>query len=332
MNGSQINLNYRVSASFGPNQLDALLRLAHDSMGFDEDTRYDLTIQKNDGERIMAEIAVPELEGNIHSGVWGAIHQIIISSQWIKGMNLKLTLVRRQDYHTLSLKGELETAEARAVFAKKIEGHLAGVRVSDSGAGSTDQERERLFGSMLMTETILRATRQSFLAGQFDASLAAASSLLQDRLGKLLGITVKKPGDIAHLLAQEPPRLLFPDLSGSRLQLELAGLGSLCAGALTLTQPVVAGGESAPEDPARVLRCLVLFGMLLERLEVATPNPAAGRVVSRPSAAKKKTPAKGQPGRARAVRAKKPGKTGISRKKTAVKSRRNNPKVKIKGK
>lgn len=293
MNPSQIDLNFRVNPAFGPGQLNALLRLAHDSMVFDEDTRYDLTIQKNDGERVSAEIALPELENHAHDGTWGSIHQIIISNHWIKGMNLKLTLVRRQDFHTLSLKGELETAEMRGTFTKKIDGHLAGVQVGENGGNSADQERERLFGSLLMTETIVRATRKSFLAGQFGASLSAANALLRDRLEKLLGVTVKKPTDLAHQLAEDPPRLLFPDLSGSRMQLELAGLGSLCAGALMLTQPVVEGRQTAPDDPARVLRCLVLFGMLLERLEVATPNPAA----------KKKNPVKAKSGPVRAKKA-----------------------------
>ncbi|MBN1595710.1 hypothetical protein JW933_07285, partial [candidate division FCPU426 bacterium] len=267
MTGSQIELNYRLSNAFGPNDLIRIFSLAVETIGYDEETPFDLIIQKNNDERLLLEITPLDVNTYVHTKLWASIHQIIFSNHWIKGMNVKMQLVRRPEHCSLSVKCEMEDMERRTLFINKLEEQLAKELRLSGGGATTEQERERLFGSMLMTEAVIKVTRKSFLEGDFKTGITAAVKLLQERLGVLLKKRVKDPREVLTLADEETPLLIFPDLSGKQLQHELAGLGYLCAGILTLARPDAQGKKTVPEDPARVLKLLVLVGMILERLD-----------------------------------------------------------------
>jgi len=275
MTGSYIELNYRLNTLFGPNEFIELVNLAIENIGFDEETQFDLVIQRNTDERLLLEVTPLTMGQHITLQSWPDIHQIIFSNHWIKGMNLKIQLVRRQEYFSLSVKCEMEDPDRRTQFINKLEEQLAKQLRVDTSSDASEQDRERLFGSILMTEPIIQATRQAFLAGDFRNVLAAATNLLNERIENLLKQRLKNAADVQEYFSQEPPRLIFPDLSGKQLHSELVGLGCLSAGILTLVKPIIQGKQPAPEDPARILKCLILISMLLERLEGAAPNPVA---------------------------------------------------------
>ncbi|MEW6516183.1 MAG: hypothetical protein AB1439_04675 [candidate division FCPU426 bacterium] len=263
MNGTHLDLNYRLNLEFGPAQFVSLCRTVLDGMVFDEDTRLEAVLERVGGERSTWEGVSADLAGFLSESRWNDLHQIRLSNQWIKGMNVKISLVRRPDHQQIAIKGETPTPERRALVEQQV-----AARLQASNRDSQEQERERLFGSMLMTKEIVDATRQAFLSGRFAEALEAAGLRLKRRLEHLFHQSEIRPGDVVALLTQDPPLLLMPDLSGPRLKQELEGLGHLCAGALSLVRSLPAG------EPGPVLKTLVLIGLLLERLENALPNPA----------------------------------------------------------
>ncbi|MCD4812177.1 hypothetical protein K8S19_00570 [bacterium] len=274
MSGSQINLTFRVRPTFGPEKCIQMVQLLVESMFFDEEAQFDLMIKKNNDERLHDELTPVDLGTFINPQTWPEIHQILFSNQWMKGMNLKFQLVRRHDYISLMLKCEMESPDHQQRLVRRIEEFLLSESYSEGGNDAHDQERERLFGSMLMHADVIRVARQPFLAGRFQEAIAAVVGLLVTRLEALLHARIKQPGDVVTQLSMDPPRLLLPDLSGKKLYEELSGIGNLCSGILTLTKPLVYSKVSVPEDPARILKWLVLIGLLLERLEGASFNPA----------------------------------------------------------
>jgi hypothetical protein len=276
MGNHHFELVYHLKLGFGPAELIKIIGLAIEEMGFDESTLYDLIIEKSDHDRISCESAQSEIAGRLNNEAWPDIHRIILTSCWIKDMNLKIYLVRRSDNVVLNLKGEMEDAERRERMAEEIEKSLTAFGQLESSAETHDQKRERLFGAMLLEPGVVQSARQPFLAGDFRKALTAASGLFVARLQNLLNVKLGEVEKINELLTQDPPRILFADLSGTRLQKELKGLSGLVTGCLTLLDPIIKGREPAPGDPALVLKFLVLISMIIERLEGGIPNPAAG--------------------------------------------------------
>lgn len=256
MNGTQFDLSYRLRPEFGASQFVELCQTVLDSLVFDEEVRLELMLEKNTGERNTLDLTAAELSSRLPDSAWPDLHLVQVSNQWIKGMNVKISLVRRPDHQQVTLRGETSNAEHKPLLERRVAAQLG---------QEQEKERERLFGSMLMTPEIVEATRQAFLAGHFSEAMSAASQQLQQRLVHLLRRESFRPGEVVALFAQDPPRVLLPHLAGSRLKQELEALGHLCAGALSLRA----------DAPAQVLKSLVLVGMLLERLENAIPNPAA---------------------------------------------------------
>jgi len=290
MSSHHLELDYRLKLDFCLSELIQIIGLAINEMGFDESTMYDLIIEKHDQDRVSCEITQSGIAGRLNNESWPDIHRIILTSYWIKDMNLKLDLVRRSDHVILNFKCEIEDAQRRAGMATEIEKLLAGLNRLESSAETHDQERERLFGAMLLEPGVVQLARQYFLAGDFQKSLTAASGLFMARLQKLLNVKLGNIKKINELLSQDPPRILFPDLSGIRLQRELKGLSGLITGCLTLLDPIIKGREPAPSDPALVLKYLVLISMIIERLEGGIPNSSAGSVAAKPG--KKNKPSK----------------------------------------
>lgn len=295
MTGTQFDLSYRLRPDFGAARFAALCQTVLDSLVFDEDARLELMLERNDGERTTVELTAAELPRHLPESVWPELHQVQVANQWIKGMNVKISLVRRTDHQQVALKGETPNPERRPMLEQRVAAQLgqAGCEPSEQ-----EQERERMFGSMLMTEEIVEATRQAFLAGRFAEALAAAGLRLRRRLEHLLRQDPLTPGSVAALFAQDPPRILLPNLAGLRLKQELEGLGQLCAGALRLQV----------DAPAQVLKALVLIGLLLERLENAVANPAVLRKKGAARSTRKK------PAAPRAAAAKRKRKAAVKKK------------------
>jgi|GEM_PF-3830770 len=344
MGGYQMELNYRLGPGFGAVEWSRLVNLVLAQMGFDDETHFELVLERNNGERQAFELMAGEFAHYLNPGVWPDLHQVILSNQWIKDMNVKLHLVKRGDHATISVKLDLAENGRRRQLAAAIQSLLAGSEAEEAFA-PYHQERERLFGALLLTASGANKTRSSFLAGDFRAALSAGWALLQDRLK---GVLPYRPGlehRILEFLKQDPPTMLFPNLAGPQLRQELDGLAHLLTGFLTLLRPVVEGKDKQSEDPAVVLKCLVLLSLLVERIEAMVPNPmtakkkdktpakpavsrskAAKKTTSRPKAVKKvvnKTGGKAAPSaKAKALRSPKPEKPASGAKKPLKKSSR----------
>jgi hypothetical protein len=289
-------LNLAAFASF----LDTAL--AH--FGFEEDTLFDTVLEEGDGHRVEGETRSDQLVALFTPELWPRLHQVILSNQWITGMNLKLHWIRRLHGSALTVTWDWnapeKTPSVASVLAEGLE--RLGEAKADPSASTPTEELERLFGAMLLTPNVAEASREAFLSGDFSFSLTAAHRVLEKRLGVLLGTPLEKIGNLEELFQQEPPCLLLPDLSGPRLQLELTGLARVLTGVELLLQPLLRGREAAPADPAAVLKKLVLISFLVERLETAVRNPAVeqrklgrtgrGAATARPARGRtRKTPA-----------------------------------------
>jgi hypothetical protein len=273
------------------------LETALSRFGFDEETLFDTVLEEGDGRRTEGETRRDRVVALFTEELWPGLRQVVLSNQWIKGMNLKVHWIRRLRGSTLTVTWDLDAPEKTAALAVVLEAALEAFSHSACAQPESSQaaELEHLFGSMLLVESVAAASREAFLNGDFRACLAAAHRVLEKRLGVLLGAPVKRMGDLEELFRREPPCFLLPELSGSRLHVELTGLVHVLMGLELLLQPLLQGREKAPADPAPVLKKLVLISLLVERLETATRNPAA--VQTPPKRAKRTRRA--QPPRAR---------------------------------
>jgi len=251
-------------------------------MMLDEETRYALELEQASGERQELELKRSELRRWVHAQMWPHIHQLRFANPWIKGMHVKLHFIRRPGQAVLSLRGEIESVDLRKRLTASVATQVLACQQSEAALRTHLQERERLFGSMLLAESVVRHARQPFLNGDFLGCLRAAYRIFTSRLEQLLGVAPDDLADVEALLTQDPPRLLLPDLSGKRLRRELDGVAKLISGVTLLLGPHLSASAEAFTDPAPVLKHLVLISLLIERLESATPNPTVGAGRARP--------------------------------------------------
>jgi hypothetical protein len=168
----------------------------------------------------------------------------------------------------------MNDAGRRKALVRQINNQLVSNQTETAASASAhNQERDRLFGAMLLTGSVVQQTRQSFMAGDFRGSLAAARELLDERLGKIFPASLDWKKNMCEWLTQDPPPLLLPNVSGNSLRLELEGLSHLLTGSSILLDSLVRGPERIPEDPAPVLKYLVLVSLLVEKLDSAESNP-----------------------------------------------------------
>jgi len=310
MSAHPIDLTYRLGVSFNARELRNLIELIQKEMEFDEETRYDLILEDYGGQRAEHEIQSPALGQFLTPEAWPDLHQFFFSNHWIKDMNLKLSLVKRSTGITLIVKGEVERSETAKQLTTNLEQTIRAFQQSETAACAYRQERERLFGSMLLAKSVVEQAREPFLTGDYISSLRAAHQVTAELSERLLRVKPSQLDKLQQILSQNPPRILLTDRSGRRLRSELNGLARLMAGAQILLEPMLKGQEPAPTDPAVVLKYLVLISLIAERLESGTPNPALGR---RPVKATRK-PA----GAAKSPKGRKP--KGIAKKKIVRKT------------
>ncbi len=288
MPANPLELNFRLSPDFGAADFLAVADELWNKVGFDEETHYELMAEDAQGGRLEDEILHQDLGRLLDQALWSRLHLLLLSNQWIKGMNAKLQVVRRQDHSLFNLKLDLDRPGAGGELAAWLQERLARWQRPEEKSGRSPAEHERLFGAMLLHESVAGQARQLFLQGDFQGSLLAAYRVLT-RLAERLGSA--SLGGLEQWLTQEPPRVLFPELSGRALRLELEGLGKLAGGLSTLLDPVLTGRQKLT-DPAPALKYLVLISLLVERLESAAPNPALKkRAAGRSRAARRKAPA-----------------------------------------
>lgn len=270
-------LTQRINTEVSLADFMAFLEAALAQFDFDDDILFETVLEESDGRRREGETRRDQLSLLFTPDLWPALHQVILSNQWIKGMNVKIHWVRRAHGATLNVTWDLDApGKARAV-SEALEESLGALGRESQAAelSSQAEDLERLFGSMLLADNVAGAARDPFLQGDFRSALTAAHRVLVKRLEVLLGAPVRKMGDLEELFNREPPCLLLPELSGPRLQVELSGLARLLTGLELLLQPLLRGRDQVSADPGMVLKKLVLISFLAERLETAVRNPAA---------------------------------------------------------
>lgn len=282
MTAHALDVTSRLGTDFQARELIRLIEIIREEMGFDDETRYDLVLEYGDGRRGEYEIRAAELSWHLASADWPQLHQLLFSNHWIKDMNVKVSLVKRPGGVTLSVKGEIDRQDAVHRLTEAIRQR---VWAQTRACADALQERERLFGAMLLAKSVSDRTRASFLQGDFLGTLRGAYDTLAELQRRLLAVNPQRLRDLEARLAQDPPRILLPDRSGLRLRLELNALARLMSGTGLLLTPILSGKEPSPADTAVVLKYLVLISLLVERLEAATANPAAKR---RKAASKRK--------------------------------------------
>lgn len=269
-----LKLQFRLSRKFDVDRLVDLLGFIMDSMQFDEDMKYDLAVEKDGKDGAVQEISRSEIGENLTPQMWPGIHQVRFSNQWIKGLNVKLNLVKREDHSVLEITGEFENLAVRERLGNEISVRLESQMSSEDHAHPYFQEQERIFGSWLLAPSIAAQARPFFSSGDVGQALTAAYEVYGRLVRKLLRVAPTETARLEAILTQNPPPLIFPELSGNRLRLELKGLAQLMLGMQTWLQPKLKKPEDLPADPAAVLKYLVLLSLLVERLESAALNPA----------------------------------------------------------
>ncbi len=291
-------LSYRLGAGFQGQELCALIAQVVKEIGFDESTRYDLTLDGADGQRVEEEGSVAENEQVLLTRPWAGLHQVQFANQWIKDMNVKLTVVRRPGGSVVTLRGETDRPEAARRMTAALDRQLQAWQQSETACLQHQQERERSFGAMLLAPSVAGPVREPFLRGDYAGALLAAGRVLSALVERRLGLRLSDSRTLSTALTSRPPKLLFPDRSGAGLQHELDALSHLFAGVSQLLRTYTGDGSSLPSEPSQVLKVLVLVSLLVERLESATPNPAAragGRAPHRRPAVHKPRAASGKP-------------------------------------
>jgi hypothetical protein len=281
MSAHQMEMTKRLTAELSLKAFKGFLETVLDQIGFDEATVFDAVLEEENGHRMEYELQREALLGLIQEDQWPQIHKVLLSNQWMKGMNFKLHWIKRMQGSTLMIKWETTQSSTIKSTGAALEEALNALEWTTHSAAAECapqiEERERLFGAMLLTESVAARAKEPFLNGDFLGSLSAAYGILIGRLEELLGAHLERWEDLEIMFYQEPPCFLLPDLSGQRLQLELAAIARLWSGLELLLQPLLRGAEKAPEDPAGVLKKLVMISFLVERLEAAVPNPARVR-------------------------------------------------------
>ncbi len=254
-----------------------LLNKVADEIGWSDDTLFDVMLEYNDDRREEYEADRKSWGEILTEGKWANLHQCVVMNQWIKGMNLKVACVKRNRFFSITLKSESFRIELGDVLLRIVDGEVGAqtIREKTETCSQDFEERERLFGAMLLSERVANKVRSPFLNGEFSEALRVGYEVYASRLEELLGMTLKPWKDMETIFFQERPCFLFPDLSGDRLKLELAALARLSSGLELLLQPFLRGFEKAPEDPAIILKILVLISLLVDRLDAATSNPSS---------------------------------------------------------
>jgi hypothetical protein len=94
-------------------------------------------------------------------------------------------------------------------------------------------------------------------------------------LHKLLGSKAREMLRPENICQSSQPILLLPELSGKNLLEELQCISQILTGIRGLLESRIQGRMPVSQDPARVLKLLVLISFLYERLENASVNPNA---------------------------------------------------------
>lgn len=275
MTAHPFELSYRLGEGFQARDLCALITQLVKEMGFDEGTRYDLTLDGIDGQRTEQEGAAAECERMLQARPWPELHQVQFANQWIKDMNVKLTVVRRTGGSVVTLRGVTDRPEAARHLTAALDRQLQAWQQSEAACLQHQQERERMFGAMLLAPSVAGPVREPFLRGDYAGALRASGRVLSLLVERRLGLRLDDVRGLASALTSRPPKLLFPDRSGAGLQRELDALSHLFAGVAQLLRTYTGDETSLPSEPSQALKVLVLISLLVERLESATPNPAA---------------------------------------------------------
>lgn len=270
----QVNLNYRFDVSYSSDQWLQLIKTLVDEMGFDDSAAFDMAMELQNHERTSRELTISEFETIMDDQLWPPLHQLILSNQWIKDMNVKVHLVKRQNHCTVTIQCDLDDAERRELIREKVDQLAALQMQSFTSADLNIQEMEALFGSMLLNDLVAQKTKQYFLRGDWQNCFREAEELIITQLLAKVQIDHKHYEEVITLLTKETPCLLLPDLSGDRLRAELGGLSHLIVGNLTLMQPMINRNPDDHIEPAHVLKYLVLTSIIIDRLENTIPNPA----------------------------------------------------------
>lgn len=277
MKGYEWERNYRMRQDVSGWVFKDLVSWMIDSLGFDEERRYEVLVQAGAGEAEPAEATRSQVLDFFGEEPWKQWHEFRLSNVWQQHDNFVFHWVRRKDSLMLHWKGTVADKNLCDRIVAETDRRLSAFLAGNEPEHLRVREQERVFGSWLLHPRILEEARTTFLAGEFRQCLQSMEAHLLHRVSRLLQLPKAEYPLAAEFLAAETPRLLLPDLAGKELRQTLDGTGKLMLGFQATVRQLLKEsdrGGSQP-DPSQVLKVLVLASLIWERLENGAFNQTA---------------------------------------------------------
>lgn len=321
MKGYEWERNYRMRPDVSGWVFKDLVSWMIDSLGFDEERRYEVLLQDGTGEGEPIEAARSQVLDSFGEEAWKQWHEFRLSNVWQQHDNFVFHWVRRKDSLMLHWKGTVADRSLCDRIVAETDRRLNAFLAGNEPEHLRAREQERVFGSWLLHPRILEEARKTFLAGEFRQCLLSMEIHLLHRVGQQLQLPKTEYPLAAEFLAAETPRLLLPNLAGKELRQILDGTGKLLLGFQATVRQLLKESErgGTQPDPAQVLKVLVLASLIWERLENGAFNPNAvskkakkdglSKRVAKSPLAKKKPAKRAAQGGKDSGKSGKPGKT-----------------------
>jgi hypothetical protein len=280
--GHPLDLSYRLGTDLQAAQFVRILDGVRQAMGFDEEARFDLTLEDQANQRTEFELAGSALARPL-TEAWAQLRYLVAANQWIKDMNIKLSLVRRSGGVVVVCKGETESQEQAERVVALLQQEVA--LLAQAGPGRKPAvDRQLIFDAAPLAAGIAAQARETFLQGDFTGALRVALAVCEAQCRRLFPGAGLNPARLEAAIRRQPPNVPKTEGAKRRPQREWNAFAKLLSGVLEFIAPRVRAGAKPFGDPAETIKYISLVSFLVGHLEACEPAQPRKRKPARPAA------------------------------------------------